>query len=166
MGSEHSFFSVAYWGGVELLGIASVWAFGSGRGLRAFLSSCLAGTLVAFGRQAAWWPGAHCELVSTSCLVALSRQSLRAVTARDLCSNCGAFISLGGSQRLKRHSSKRQLRGVTMPQRRRLYHGWTWVNPLRRQASSLRRTLKSNDHLSSRVASRVVLCCQLGLGVR
>ena len=50
----------------------------------AFRSSCLAGALVAFGRQAAWWPGAHYELVSTSYLVALSRQSLRAVTARDL----------------------------------------------------------------------------------
>ena len=28
----------------------------------AFRSSCLAGTLVAFGRQAAWWPGAHCAV--------------------------------------------------------------------------------------------------------
>ena len=39
------------------------------------------------------------------------------------------FILLGCSQRLKSHSSKRQLRGVTMPQRRRLHHGWTWVTP-------------------------------------
>ena len=49
---------------------------------------------------------------------------------------------MGCSQRLKRHSSKRQLRGVTMPQRRRLHHGWTWVTPLRRQAFCE----KSNDH--------------------
>ena len=42
------------------------------------------------------------------------RQLLRAVTARDLGSSCGAFISLGDSQRLKRHSSKRQLRGRSL----------------------------------------------------
>ena len=81
---------------VSLLGIAKVWAVGSGRGLGAFLSSCLAGTLVAFGRQAAWWPGAHCELVSTSCLVALSRQLLRAVTARDLGSSSHTVAELLG----------------------------------------------------------------------
>ena len=39
------------------------------------------------------------------------------------------FILLGCGQRLKSHSSKRQLRGVTMLQRRRLHHGWTWVTP-------------------------------------
>ena len=51
---------------------------------------------MAFGRQAAWWPGAHCELVSTSYLVALSRQSLRAVTARDLGSCSHTVVELLG----------------------------------------------------------------------
>ena len=54
----------------------------------------MAGTLVAFGRQAAWWPGAHGELVSTSYLVALSRQSLRAMTARDLGSSSRTVVEL------------------------------------------------------------------------
>ena len=35
---------------------------------------------------------------------------------------------------------------VTMPERRRLHHGWTWVTPFRRYASILRRTSKSNVH--------------------
>ena len=62
----------------------------------AFRSSCLAGTLVALGRQATWWPGAHCELVSTSYLVALSSQSRRAVTARDLGSSSHTVAELLG----------------------------------------------------------------------
>ena len=69
---------------------------------------------------------------------------------KGLGSNCGAFVSLGGSQRLKRHSSKRQLRGVTMPQRRRLHHGWTWVTPLRRQAS-----------ISAQNFQRATIICQV-----
>ena len=35
---------------------------------------------------------------------------------------------------------------VTMPQRRRLHHGWTWVTPLRRQASISRRTFKEQRY--------------------
>ena len=94
-------------GGVSAVGCAAVlclslcrqaawWHRAVSRGQLAFRSSCLAGTLVAFGRQATWWPGAHCELVSTSYLVALSSQSRRAVTARDLGSSSHTVAELLG----------------------------------------------------------------------
>ena len=99
--------------------------------------------------------------------MALSRQSLPAVTARDLGSSCGAFISLGGSQRLKRHSSKRQLRGGHYASEAQATPRVDVGDPPEASSFHLCAELsKSNDHLSSRVASRVVLCCQLGLGVR
>ena len=46
--------------------------------------------------------------------------------------------------------------GVTMPQRRRLHNGWTWVTPLRRHASILRRTFEEQRSSSQclRVCSR------------
>ena len=83
---------------------------------------------------------------------------------KGLGSNCGAFVSLGGSQRLKRHSSKRQLRRGHYASEAQATPRVDVGDPPEASSFHLCAELsKSNDHLSSRVASRVVLCCQLGL---
>ena len=48
------------------------------------------------------------------------------------------FLLAGLQPAFEEAQQQAAARGVTMPQRRRLHHGWTWVNPLRRQVPSLR----------------------------
>ena len=149
-----------------LLSCASVWAFGLG----AYMGrSC----------QAAWqgrWLQLVVKLlggwVHIDCWVVKMTGDIEQAVAscsdcKGLGSNCGAFVSLGGSQRLKRHSSKRQLRGGHYASEAQATPRVDVGDPP--EASSLHlcaELSKSNDHLSSRVASRAVLCCQLGVGVR